>query len=283
MSALGGKRTSAKSLPSGSGPELLASLSLIGKAAPSAITVRSIFMRRALLVGGSGLSILLLTAILINEISKATCFTLTAGVICRVETQDKLVALTFDDGPTRQGVEAVLPVLQRYNAKGTFFLIGYESRERPALIRKIAAAGHEVANHSFHHRRMVLHSSRFYEREIRSTDAQLRSAGAPEPKLFRPPYGKKLIGLPLAVERSGKKMIMWDSGDPPDRDPKVYAAKVLDQIRPGSITLIHPMYGSRQTERKALPLILEGLKQRGYRMVTVSELIGLGQKVQGAD
>jgi peptidoglycan/xylan/chitin deacetylase (PgdA/CDA1 family) len=68
-------------------------------------------------------------------------------------------------------------------------------------------------------------------------------------------------------------MIMWDSGDPPDRDPKVYAAKVLEQVRPGSITLIHPMYRANRTEREALPLILEGLKQRGYQMVTVSELI----------
>ena len=237
-------------------------------------------MRRALIAGGSGLLLFLAGAFAINEISKATCFTLTADIVCRVETDQKLVALTFDDGPTKEGVEAVLPMLKRYDAKGTFFLIGYDSRQDPALVRKIAASGHEVGNHSFHHRRMVLHSSTFYDQEIRSTDALLEAAGAPKPRLFRPPYGKKLIGLPLAVERNGKEMIMWDSGDPPDRDPKVYAAKVLEQIRPGSITLIHPMYGSRQTERDALPLILEGLRQRGYRMVTVSELIAAGRKAR---
>jgi peptidoglycan/xylan/chitin deacetylase (PgdA/CDA1 family) len=134
-------------------------------------------------------------------------------------------------------------------------------------------AGHDVGNHSFKHDRMVFKSSAFYDEEIRRTDAILRAAGAPKPTLFRPPFGKKLIGLPLAVERNGYKMIMWDSGDPPDRDPKVYAAKVLEQVRPGSITLIHPMYRANRTEREALPLILEGLKQRGYQMVTVSELI----------
>jgi peptidoglycan/xylan/chitin deacetylase (PgdA/CDA1 family) len=113
----------------------------------------------------------------------------------------------------------------------------------------------------------------FYNDEIRKTDAILRAAGAPKPTLFRPPYGKKLFGLPLAVERNGYTMIMWDSGDPPDRDPKAYAAKVLAEVRPGSIVLIHAMFQSRETERAALPLILDGLTRRGFRMVTVSELL----------
>lgn len=228
-------------------------------------------MRRAMLVGGSGLLLLLLATIALNEISKATCFTLTAEVVCRVETDEKLVALTFDDGPTELGVNAVLPVLERYGAKGTFFLVGAS----PDLtsVRRIVAGGHEIGNHSLTHQRMVGRSMAFYDHEIRRTDAILRAAGAPKPTLFRPPYGKKLFGLPLSVQRNGYTLVMWDSGDPPDRDPKVYAAKVLDDIRPGSITLIHPMFKSRQTERDALPLILEGLKQRGYRMVTVSELL----------
>jgi peptidoglycan/xylan/chitin deacetylase (PgdA/CDA1 family) len=67
-------------------------------------------------------------------------------------------------------------------------------------------------------------------------------------------------------------MVMWDSGDPPDRDPKIYADKILRQIRPGSIVLIHPMYSANATERAALPLILKGLTRRGFRMITVSEL-----------
>lgn len=228
-------------------------------------------MRRAVLVGGSGFLLFLLVALAINEISKATCFTLTADVVCRVETDQKLVALTFDDGPTDLGVNAVLPVLDHYGAKATFFLVGAS----PDLtsVRRIVASGHEIGNHSLTHQRMVGRSMTFYDEEIRRTDAILRAAGAPKPTLFRPPYGKKLVGLPLAVERNDYIMVMWDSGDPPDRDPKLYAAKVLEQIRPGSITLIHPMFESRQTERDALPLILEGLKQRGYRMVTVSELL----------
>ena len=213
----------------------------------------------------------LIAAVALLKISKAECFTLTGHAICRVDTPQKLVALTFDDGPSAEGLDAVLPALARYHAKGTFFLIG--RNVTAPLVHRIVAGGHEVGNHSFHHVRMVFHSSSFYDEEIRRTDAVLRAAGAPKPTLFRPPFGKKLIGLPRAVERNGYRMIMWDSGDPPDRDPKVYAAKVLAQVRPGSIVLTHPMYPANATERAALPLILDGLRKRGFRMVTVSELL----------
>jgi peptidoglycan/xylan/chitin deacetylase (PgdA/CDA1 family) len=226
-----------------------------------------------------GLAAVLLLALLsagaLLKVSEAQCFSLTGQAICRVETSQPLVALTFDDGPTTQGLDAVLPQLRRYNAKATFFLIGQRS-EAP-LVRRIVAEGHEVGNHSFQHRRMIFRSSDFYDEEIRRTDAVLRRGGA-KPTLFRPPFGEKLIGLPLAVERNGYRMIMWDSGDPRDRDPVVYARKVLADVRPGSIVLIHPMTSSRATERAALPLILDGLARRGFRMVTVSELLAEGAK-----
>ncbi|QIK79873.1 polysaccharide deacetylase family protein [Sphingomonas piscis] len=218
---------------------------------------------------------LLLIAGTLNEISKATCFSFTGRVVCRVETAEPLVALTFDDGPTTVGVESVLPALKRYNAKATFFLVGASTEI--ALTRRIVAEGHEVGNHSFTHQRMVGHPKAFYDDELRRTDAALVSAGAPKPTLFRPPYGKKLFGLPIAVARNGQTMVMWDSGDAPDRYPKAYAAEVLADVRPGSIVLIHPMFRSRETERQALPLILEGLTRRGYRLVTVSELLRAGR------
>jgi peptidoglycan-N-acetylglucosamine deacetylase len=213
----------------------------------------------------------LLVAFAVNRISKVRCFTLTGDVVCRVETTAPLVALTFDDGPTARGLDAVLPLLHRYQAKGTFFMIG--KLAEPPLVARVVAEGHEIGNHSFHHKRMMFRSSDYYDAEIATTDAALQRGGAPKPALFRPPFGKKLTGLPQAVARSGKQMIMWDSGDPPDRDPQLYARKVLHQVRPGSIILIHPMYAGNATERAALPLILAELSRRGYRMVTVSELL----------
>ena len=233
-------------------------------------------MKRIWLLMAALLLVIPAVAVAILKISKAECYSLTGQAICRVETSQPLVAVTFDDGPTAQGLDAVLPLLKRYHAKGTFFLIG--ERVTPELVQRIVRDGHEIGNHSFNHYRMVFRKSSFYDEEIRATDEALVKAGAPKPVLFRPPFGKKLIGLPLAVERSGKRMIMWDSGDPPDRDPAVYARKVLDKVRPGSIILIHPMYSTNATERAALPIIMDGLARRGYRMVTVSELLRAANK-----
>ena len=227
-------------------------------------------VKRAWLIAAVVLAIPV-SGVALLKISKAECFSLTGQAICRVKTDQPLVALSFDDGPTARGLDAVLPLLSRYRAKGTFFLIG--GYVEAPLVRRIVAGGHEVGNHSFHHDRMIFRTSAFYDEEIRSTDAVLVAAGAPRPQLFRPPFGKKLVGLPLAVERNGKRMIMWDAGDPPDRDPAIYARKVLEKVRPGSIILIHPMYRANETERRALPLILDGLAKRGFRMVTVSELL----------
>lgn len=228
-------------------------------------------MTRWISLAAAAALIAIVSAGVVFQVSKMPCFNLSGEVVCHVETKRKLVALTFDDGPTAKGLDAVLPVLERHNAKGTFFVIGRQVQA--PLVRRILASGNEIGNHSFHHRRMIFRPSAFYRDEIARTDAALRAAGAPTPALFRPPFGKKLIGLPLAVERSGKRMITWDSGDPPVRDPAEYARLVLDQIRPGSIVLIHPMYRHNGTERAALPIIVAGLATRGYRMVTVSELL----------
>lgn len=220
-----------------------------------------------LIVGGFGLF----------QVSKARCFSLVGGAICRVEADEKLIALTFDDGPTPEGVAWASEVLRANDARGTFFLIGGAIPGREALIRQLLAEGHEVGNHSFSHARMALHTAAFYDSEIERTDALLRSSGVGEPNLFRPPYGKKLIGLPRALARHNYRMIMWDVEDPPSaRSPEEYAAEVLRQARSGSIVLMHVMYPANRIAREALPLVVSGLRARGYRLVTVSELLRHG-------
>lgn len=212
----------------------------------------------------------------LNRVSKAPCVSLTGTVVCRVETTAPLVALTFDDGPTAHGLDTVLPLLRHYNARATFFLIG--KLAKPERVARVVAAGHEVGNHSFHHQRMTFRSAAFYDAEIAATDAVLQRGGAARPTLFRPPFGKKLFGLPLAAARNGKRLVMWDAGDPPDRDPRAYARKVVADVRPGSIILIHPMYAGNATERAALPMILTALTRRGYRIVSVSALLAAVEK-----
>lgn len=208
-------------------------------------------------------------------VSRAPCFQLVGTAVCRVETSQPLVALSFDDGPTPLGVDAVLPVLEAHGVKATFFLVGNEMERHPGLAARLKAAGHELGNHSKSHVRMVGRLPGFHAVEIASTDRQLREAGETHPTLFRPPYGKRLIGLPLALRSAGYRTITWslDEGPVANATPEAYAAHFVANARPGDILLIHPMYGPNQTARDALPLILEGLKARGLRPTTVSELL----------
>jgi len=217
---------------------------------------------------------LLLAAIILFEISRARCFSLSGEAICHVETSEPLVALSFDDGPTPEGVAWATSVLRPANAHATFFLTGSEIRGREALVHRLSAEGHEVGNHSFSHVRMMLHFPSFYEDEIMRTDTLLRGAGVSAPNLFRPPYGKKLIGLPNALARHHYRMIMWDVEDPPGATTaQDYADAIVSEARPGSIILMHIMYSGNRIARDALPLVINGLQARGLRIVTVGELL----------
>lgn len=207
--------------------------------------------------------------------SKQECWQLVGDVTCRVDTDDKVVALSFDDGPTPEGVDAVLPELARRDIRATFFLIGSRMEKFSGQAERLRAAGHELANHSFSHVRMFGRSRAFYRDEIARTDRLLRAAGA-RPTLFRPPFGKRLVGLPLEVEAAGYRMVTWDVADDVIHfpDPQSYAADIVARARPGSIILIHPMYRPNRVERAALPLVLDGLARKGFRIVTVGELLG---------
>jgi peptidoglycan/xylan/chitin deacetylase (PgdA/CDA1 family) len=222
----------------------------------------------------AGVLALVLLAVATWQVSRARCFQLVGEVICRVETSKPVVALTFDDGPRARGVDAVLAELEPRGIKATFFLIGNEIERNPGLAERLVQAGHELGNHSTSHKRMVGRLPAFHTHEIARTDALLRAAGA-SPTLFRPPYGKRLIGLPLAAERAGYRIITADVEDSglETLTPQAYADAMLAQVRPGSILLMHPMYGPNQTARDALPLILDGLTARGYQVTTVSGLL----------
>ena len=232
--------------------------------------------RRTKVALSATLLIALLTMGGLWRVSKARCFQLVGEVTCRVQTDQRVVALSFDDGPTPEGVNVVLAQLERFDARATFFLIGREMERHPGQAERLLAAGQELGNHSWSHQRNIGHLPSFYRAEVRRTDLALRAAGA-QPRLFRPPFGKRLVGLPLAVEEAGYRMVTWDVEDQPERftDPRAYADDILARVQPGSIILMHPMYHHAQTARDALPLVLEGLAERGYAVVSVSELLAM--------
>ncbi len=211
------------------------------------------------------------------KLSSSTGFQLFGELIHKVDTEQKLVALTFDDGPTPHYTAGVLQLLELYQVKATFFVTGAETQRYMTQAKQIVAAGHQLGNHSWSHQRMVFMSLDEINREVEGTDQQIRDAGYQGEILFRPPYGKKLVLLPWYLASTNRTSIMWDIApetfDEEAEDPQTMATEVLEQVEPGSIVLLHLMYKNRDASRAALPLIIKGLKERGYRMVTVSELL----------
>lgn len=215
--------------------------------------------------------------VMLWQISRSRTFQFFGELTPRVNTSQKAVALTFDDGPTVNGTDQILTILAEQNIKATFFVTGAELENNLDQGRKIVAAGHELGNHSYSHVRMMLVTPSFVKQEIESTDKLIRDAGYQGEILFRPPYAKKLFALPYYLSKTGRKSITWDvepeSYPEIDADADNIVEHVLSKTRPGSIIILHVMYPNRRESMKAVKKIVEGLKAQGYSFKTVSELL----------
>jgi chitin deacetylase len=206
-------------------------------------------------------------------------FQVAGEIVPRVATDEKVVALTFDDGPTPGHTASVLRGLEEEEVSATFYVIGEEVERHPEEAARIVAAGHELGNHSYSHQRMVFVSGGFVRDEVEATDRLIRDAGYEGEIPFRPPYGKKLVALPRYLARNHRATVTWDVE--PESDPEIdgdasrIAAHVLRNTEPGSIILLHPMYEGGEASRRAVAPIVQGLKEEGYTCVTVSELLAL--------
>ena len=223
------------------------------------------------------LSLLLLCLLLFGsyELMNARSYQLFGNITNSIETDEKVVALTFDDGPTKN-VEQVLHLLQQYNAKATFFLIGQDIEKFPEETKAIIEADHQVGNHTFSHARMIFKSPTFIKEEIDKTDELIHEAGYKGEIDFRPPNGKKLVFLPYYLKQQEKETITSniepDTISPPPEEKIDY---VLEEIQPGSIILLHPMYDQSGDELQVIEEILKALTEEGYRFVTVDDLQAL--------
>ena len=206
------------------------------------------------------------------KLMNSRTFRLFDGLTNQVETNQKVVALTFDDGPTNN-VDQILPLLDQYHAKATFFLIGNEIKNNLEDAQKIVDAGHQVGNHTYSHKRMIFKTPSFYREEIEKTDQLIRDAGFKGEIDVRPPNGKKLVGLPYYLKKHDRDTITWNLE--PDSFYNTASDKVKyvkDQIKPGSIILLHPMYDKTGEELKTIEGILKSLSDDGYTFVTVNDL-----------
>lgn len=201
-------------------------------------------------------------------------FQLAGRLVERIDTSDKFVALTLDDGPTEVAPD-VLRILADADVPATFFLNGRDLAAHPDLGRAIAAAGHEIGNHTYSHRRMVFVSPETVVAEVERTDEEIRRTGYRGPITFRPPYGKKLWTLPHYLSEHDRTTVTWDvePDSAQDANADQIVAETVDAVRPGSIILLHVMYEGRAPSRAAIPRIVDELRADGYRFVTVSDLI----------
>jgi peptidoglycan/xylan/chitin deacetylase (PgdA/CDA1 family) len=231
--------------------------------------------RKPTIITAVSLVVVLTAAVVLWNVSSSRTFQFFGELVHRVETGEKVVALTFDDGPDPAGAQATLDVLADRQVPATFFLNGSGLAQYPELGRKIAAAGHEIGNHTYSHERMVLVSPGFVAKEVEDTDALIRATGYRGPIHFRPPNGKKLFTLPYYLAEHGRTTVMWDVE--PDsagaRTAEAIETEVLTRTKPGSIILLHSMFAGREQTRQALGPVVDGLKERGFRFVTVSALL----------
>lgn len=197
----------------------------------------------------------------------------------------KQVALTFDDGPDGQFTPRVLDVLRQAGVKATFFVVGLRAMAHPEVLRRIVAEGHEIGNHTFHHPLLTRVNAWRLSEELISTDRVLRSITGRPVTLFRPPYGASNPAILKAATGAGYRLVLWDI-DSQDWMPHQTTAGVLQQVLPnlrnGAIILQHAAGGRGEdlTDTvQALPQIIAAIQARGYRMVTVSELLTTGKAV----
>ncbi|EOD69374.1 chitooligosaccharide deacetylase [Amycolatopsis vancoresmycina DSM 44592] len=223
----------------------------------------------------SALVVVLAAAYPLLQVADSPTFQFFGTLVNRVDTTEQVVALTFDDGPDPAGTHTILDTLKSRQVPATFFLIGRDIAAHPGLAGDIAAAGHEIGNHSFSHDRMIGVTPAWVADEVEATDALIRTTGYAGEILFRPPYGKKLLALPHYLAEHHRTTITWDVAPDSDGTPDAATVEraVVDQVRPGSIVLLHAMYAGREQTRRAIGPILDRLKQRGFRFVTVSQLL----------
>jgi peptidoglycan/xylan/chitin deacetylase (PgdA/CDA1 family) len=209
------------------------------------------------------------------------------GSLVRVATREPAIALTFDDGPHPEDTPAVLDILERHGARATFFLLGKRAAEHPAIIDRILAGRHAVANHSWDHPSFRQIQGGFRRAQIRWC-AETLAAQAPT-RLFRPPYGEQGIGARLDAARCGHAVVAWDvvAEDWRDDPAEILVQRVMRRLRRGSIVLFHDTlysttddgFRDRAPMRQALELLLSRLSPQ-HRFVTVPELLRLGRPVR---
>ncbi len=198
-----------------------------------------------------------------------------ASVYRKSETEEKKIALTFDDGPSKRNTEEILSILDEFGIKATFFVIGENAKADPERILSIHNAGHELGNHTYTHAYISKISHDALLEEIQKTEAVLQEITGQKPTIFRPPGGYYNDSSIAVLKDLGYKSILWslDTRDWSMPKSETIVSKVEGRTQCGDIILFHDLEDKRLPTPTALRTIIPNLIKEGYEFVTVSELL----------
>ena len=198
-----------------------------------------------------------------------------SGTYFMVHTQQKVVALTFDDGPDPAFTEPILDILKQKQVKATFFVLGENARRNPSLLRRMVKEGHEIGNHSYTHN--YNQNQNKMVAELKQTDEVVYEATGMHTHFYRPPGGYASKKLIEAIKKQDYIFTLWSIDSKDWRRPGIdrIVDNVMSKISPGVIILFHDGGGFRSQTVEALGQIIDALRTNGYHFVTLSELKAL--------
>jgi len=187
------------------------------------------------------------------------------------------IALTFDDGPSAALTPKLLDMLAARRLKATLFVVGQNAADHPDILKRAVREGHEIANHSWSHPNLGKMSDDGVRRELQKTDDAIVAATGKRPTLMRPPYGSITAAQKKWIHQEfGYRIIIWDV-DPLDwkrPGPAVVTSRILNQTKAGSIILVHDIH---PPTIDAMPRTFDQLIEKGFKSVTVTELLGMAK------
>ncbi|HZP26064.1 MAG TPA: polysaccharide deacetylase family protein [Dehalococcoidia bacterium] len=203
------------------------------------------------------------------------------SIITHGPRTEKLVAITFDDGPNDPWTLSIADILESYSVQGTFFIVGQNADVHPEVVKSLVERGHLVGNHSYHHQKRYAIFQWNYA-ELGKAEKSIARAAGVCPAIYRPPNGFHTPWQLHAVSSAGMKTVGWDVIPEDWKRPssETIVRRVVGSVRPGSIILLHDGEDTQQgvdrsNTLNALPGIIEGLRAEGYQFVRLDELLSI--------
>jgi len=204
------------------------------------------------------------------------------GTFYREPTLDKVAALTFDDGPSPVWTPKILDALKKAGVKATFFMIGEHVEKYPEIAKRVAEEGHEIGNHTYDHHVLIYYTMEELKKELIDAEKIIKNVTGKTTIYFRPPKAWLTPREKEKIKAMGYKIILWslNSKDWVTFDDKYIVRFIMHRIRPGDIILFHDSGGVFSTEGgdrsetvKAVPILIDKLREKGYKIVTIRELL----------